>query len=233
MNRPDEIDFEAILNGTVKPKVDHALESRKRIKILIQSYQDRRLMSADEQIHWQNASRSHGSAGTSCIFSGDGSRVHGDMYCFDGKEYIQSEEGVYDSESRVFISDATVKESIAKLEAEDKKINQSRDWIAKQYSEGDSTLEMILRAHLEFEGGKIHPYSHEGILFFQVGQNSSHQFYVGTRDGKTYRLSVGEEYDEAEEGDDEDGNHKDPIGRTAYNVSELGPEEGWGYVGHY
>lgn len=98
--------------------------------------------------------------------------------------------------------------------------SQSRAWIAKQYAEGDVALEEILKVHLDFTSGRIYPVSHAGILFFQVGENSTHEFYAGTRDGKMYSLS----YDESEEDGQHDG---------SYHLSELEPGKGLGYVGHF
>jgi hypothetical protein len=38
------------------------------------------------------------------------------------------------------------------------------------------------------------PRIHEGVPFYQVGRNSSHEFYMGTKDGKRYKADCGEEY---------------------------------------
>lgn len=223
-----------MFNGTERPEIHQVLESRVRLKALFESLGFGRFMSADEQIHWQNASRSAMVGGSVAISQPDGSFKEY-VYCtFDDKDYHKNEDGifVYDSDHRLRqCDDPEVRRSFEKLETEDRKINQSRDWIAKQYAEGDSILEEILRMHLDFTCGKIEPFSYEGILFFQLGRNSSHEFFVGIRNGKTYRMSTGEEYDP--ETPDSDADAELPESRYAHHVVELESDQDWGYVGHF
>jgi len=65
---------------------------------------------------------------------------------------------------------------------------------AKRFGGDNENLKTILRMHFNYSAssnGK--PYQYEGIEFFPVGQNASHAFYLGEKDGKVYRLSMGED----------------------------------------
>jgi hypothetical protein len=58
----------------------------------------------------------------------------------------------------------------------------------------------LIAWHLEFTGGPISPKVFSGIIFYLVGRNASHYFYIGLSDGKKYVRSAavdyGEEHDE-------------------------------------
>ncbi len=71
---------------------------------------------------------------------------------------------------------------------------------------------------MEYNHGRIEPYPVEGIVFYQVGRNASHEFYAGAKDGRRYTFTSGEDYDE-------DGNFRPD--KRVYEV------EKWGYMGHY
>lgn len=61
---------------------------------------------------------------------------------------------------------------------------------AKELANGDPILEHIL--HLAFQttqGHDPHPYVKNGIKLYEVNQNASHGFYLGTKDGRLYRYS--------------------------------------------
>ena len=230
MNPSPEIDFDALLSGSQNPEVDPALESRAKIKALIENFYSPDGQSAEELIYWDDAARSPLCAGQAYFQSDSGNDIEGDLYRFGGKAYLQAKEGIFeempDSDERwVPNSDLAAKASIEKISAHDLGIEKARAWIAKEYSEGDPILEGILRMHLEYNRGRINPHSHDGILFFSVGQNASHQFYAGTCDGCRYTYSCCSDYET-----DEDGKpiSKEEVG----SVREVKHGVGWGYLGH-
>jgi hypothetical protein len=67
----------------------------------------------------------------------------------------------------------------------------------------DPLLRQVYEAHLIYsyigrprtERIKVdaHPSVHDGVEFFMVGHNASHQFYLGTKDGKLYHGACGED----------------------------------------
>lgn len=66
--------------------------------------------------------------------------------------------------------------------------------LAKRLAKGDTVLEEILLWNMTFNGGRAPnaPTKRKGIHFWMVGQNASHQFEAGVKDGKRYRYSFGE-----------------------------------------
>lgn len=54
--------------------------------------------------------------------------------------------------------------------------------------------------HIQFTGGPISPKVFSDIIFYLVGRNASHYFYIGLSEGRKYVRSAavdgGEEYDE-------------------------------------
>jgi hypothetical protein len=62
----------------------------------------------------------------------------------------------------------------------------------------DPLLQDVYSSHLWFicnDDWKLEePRIHEGVAFYQVGRNSSHEFYKGVKDGKRYRGSCGDTY---------------------------------------
>ena len=75
--------------------------------------------------------------------------------------------------------------------------------------------EQIRQMHLNYTGGvEQSPTLVEGIEFYSVGHNASHNFYIGYKDGQKWRLS----YCLA---DDEDAQHLTKVDHFD------------GYYGHY
>lgn len=75
---------------------------------------------------------------------------------------------------------------------------------ADNYSGDPRAVEMI-SCHLQFQsagGGKveIEAYEEQGIRFFMVGQNASHQFSMGMKDGRCFSWACGESGKEDEDG---------------------------------
>lgn len=74
--------------------------------------------------------------------------------------------------------------------------------VARENSGGDLVLEEVLTMHLHYNWGKgrsprtpriSEPHVIDGVKFWCVGHNASHEFYVGTDgNGKRFRYSVGE-----------------------------------------
>ena len=71
--------------------------------------------------------------------------------------------------------------------------------VARDSSGGDTVLEEVLTMHLRYNRGKgrnpriSKPHVVNGVKFWCVGHNASHEFYVGTDgSGKRFRYSVGE-----------------------------------------
>jgi hypothetical protein len=92
--------------------------------------------------------------------------------------------------------------------------------------EADSVLKTIIEIAMEYAGvtsvDKLCPREHDGILFFQVGRNASHEFYLGRKDGETWKRSVGESMEEDEHG----------IPLVDERIYKLEDEHGFGYIGH-
>lgn len=87
-----------------------------------------------------------------------------------------------------------------------------QQWILRM-AEGDANLQQILMNAIKFDRResskkdlevKVKPRQRDGILFWQVGENASHGFYLGAKDGKYFRMSQNymhelEAYDASEE----------------------------------
>jgi hypothetical protein len=160
------------------------------------------------------------SVGQSEIAGPDGLWEEFTSYCFDDQKYLKSSKGVFAQDENgnlVPSDDPKVLSSVEILELEDRKVCDARARLAIRYSEGNPILERILWIHLEFNEGRINPHPHEGVLFFSVGRNASHEFSVGVKDGKCYVHSIGESCREGEWEED---------------VREVAADN-WGYVGHF
>ena len=83
--------------------------------------------------------------------------------------------------------------TLAQLDMADDEVNNlasKRDFIAKQRSNGDSLLERIILLCMYYRDSEdVSPRIHEGIEFYKVGHNSTHDFYAGRSEGRTYKLS--------------------------------------------
>ena len=106
----------------------------------------------------------------------------------------------------------------------------------------DKNLEKVIVAHMAYEskGGmrKIyepHSSEHDGIDFYRVGHNASHEFYMGYKDGKFYAGSFGDSYVGPREGCDCDSlTICEDEGHIIWEFSHREvPEHNWGYLGHY
>lgn len=88
---------------------------------------------------------------------------------------------------------------LADVEA-DFEIAAARCALAAERAHGDELLAIAIRTHLEYTGGRLDaPEVVDGIAFYAVGRNASHEFAIGTKDGKCYVRSSGEEFLTAED----------------------------------
>lgn len=116
--------------------------------------------------------------------------------------------------------------------------------VARENSDGDPVLEEVLLMHLRYNKGKGRnphiswidkPHVINGVRFWRIGHNASHEFYAGTDgSGKRFRYSVGESCTVDIEGNplvfDEQGFLKVPTGldRSFKEVADF-----YGYYGHF
>jgi len=73
---------------------------------------------------------------------------------------------------------------------EDSDITRTRDHLAKVLSATEPDLEIALKAHLSFTGGKVEPTEKEGITFYSVAEADGVTRYWGLKDGLRYVLRV-------------------------------------------
>ena len=92
--------------------------------------------------------------------------------------------------------------------------------LAHEQSKDNSDLANIIYWHLDFSNGKLSCHTHEGVTFYQVGRNSSHQFYAGVDDnGQIWKLITGESYDDE--------------GEQETTMVKVYKDKGYGYMGHF
>lgn len=105
---------------------------------------------------------------------------------------------------------------MTKLEMED---------LAKRWAKGDMIVEGLLLWNMHFNGDRTPcaPELHEGVYFWMVGMNASHQFFAGTDgNGKCYRYSAGESCE------------VDEYGTPKIDVSDVQEVADWrSYYGHF
>jgi hypothetical protein len=144
-----------------------------------------------------------------------GTHLQGPVYEIDGKEYMVSErvsmydpkEGeeekvfekykgkIYDRENNTFLNNETAQPVMAEVNKqveEDKTVEQAREEKAMALANGDETLEQILLANINYDDGKTvdKPVQSQGINFYQVGRNSTQDFFLGVKDGQRYERTV-------------------------------------------
>lgn len=152
-------------------------------------------------------------------------KFSGVLFYIDDHEYAADTAGgelvVYDCETRDLVKDEKIVASIKTKLEEDQHISHARGEVAVILSDNNPVLAEILRMHLEYSNGKIgHPFTKDGIDFYEVGHNATHHFYLGIKDGKVYKLSTYYDYDP----------------ETHEHISEEHVREvsgDLGYIGHY
>ena len=66
-------------------------------------------------------------------------------------------------------------------------IREERQRIARKLSGLDAVLEEILLMHMDWNNGKIgQNVISDQIVFYQVGEDTANEFFVGTKEGKRY-----------------------------------------------
>lgn len=115
---------------------------------------------------------------------------------------------------------------IAQLDCADlnhKNLIDSFQKAAHERANGDEVLEAIIAVAMEYRNStEVQPSIKDGIEFFGVGHNASHAFYLGRKDGETYKRSYYCDYD-PETGECFEEDH----------IRKLAPGEREGYIGHY
>ena len=95
---------------------------------------------------------------------------------------------------------------------------------AKEMAGGDHILEQILRISMEYHNStEVISQDDGGVLFYCVGHNATHYFSLGRKDGKTYKLAIGES--------DEVDQYDTPL--MSKRMSKLAQADGFGYIGHF
>lgn len=99
------------------------------------------------------------------------------------------------------VQDSQIISAIRNLELEDFQIRQARQVEAHRLAAemGEALLATPIFYNMFFNDGApdkptFFQEQAPGIPFFQVGRNSSHQFYMGAKDGQRYRVSTGYDY---------------------------------------
>jgi hypothetical protein len=184
-----------------------------------------------EEALWGKAATCYAKRSTFFSINGDGSSFSGESYCVDdtdfavsdsdGDVYFKSGNGNYE-----FVTNPEIRKLVLGLRERDHEISIARSAIAQLYSEGDPILGEAIRMHLEFSDGRLQPFFFQGIPFFKVGRNATHEFYAGAKDGKRQVLCCWTAYDR-----DENGNADGETERTDFSLDEAGEE--WGYIGHF
>ena len=129
-------------------------------------------------------------------------------------------------------------------QAAEERILGRLEQVARDNSHDDPVLAEVLLMHLQYNWGKgrnprtpriDEPHIVNGVKFWRVGHNASHEFYVGTDgSGKRFRYSVGESCTVDMDGNplvfDEEGFPVVPVGfdRSFKEVSDF-----QGYYGHF
>lgn len=158
-----------------------------------------------------------------------GAPVEGATYSIGEKEYVlisgpDGKQVICDRDrDHTFpvTKDQKAVKEILKMRRENHNISKARALHAKELAKGDPDMKVILEWHMAFEDGPIsEPIIKDGITFYKVGRNASHDFYAGTKDGKKYAYSVYKEWV---------GESDTPI--LHENIREI---EDWGreYMGH-
>lgn len=148
----------------------------------------------------------------------------GETYRLNGVRYILVKKNgkviIYIDEKGDEITDPATIKLVLNAAKENEEIREARKNHAIELAQGDQDLQEILEWHMEYSNGPINPFEEDGITFYQVGRNSSHEFYAGIKDGKKYRLTVGESGLEDEDGE-------------VLFESKISEVDEWDYMGHY
>lgn len=122
-------------------------------------------------------------------------------YEADGHVVYVDDDGnlFFDTEGKQPVADEHITTLVTQQMLQDSRVFDARIKLSEQHSGGSGLLARALRWHLDYNGGEIHPLNKDGINFYQVGRNASHQFFVGYNDGKQFVLSVCCDWDEEQQ----------------------------------
>lgn len=104
-------------------------------------------------------------------------------------------------------------------------------------SGGDENIMRILKENVNYHKGSLsEPRVKDGIPFWTLGHNSSHQFSIGCKDGQFYKYSIGEYGCPKCDGEgcdysDESENCMNGI-EYREHITKIDGDD-WGYCGHY
>jgi hypothetical protein len=132
---------------------------------------------------------------------------------------------VFDYGTQELSEDEAIISTIKTQVEQDKEVVHAREKVAEILSDKDPVLAGILRMHLEFNNGAIdkYPIKLDGITFYKVGRNASHEFSLGVKDGKLYKHSIGEG----------EWNEEENFYTVDEHIREVKEGEGFGYIGHF
>jgi hypothetical protein len=120
----------------------------------------------------------------------------------DGLSYLMGEDGkilLEDEDGDHQVVDPTDEDGrdivlrIHELKTRDEAIQMARFVRAKELSHGDKVLEAIILQSAEISRENPRPYQRCGIDFYTVGENASHSFYLGVKDGRIYRYALSDD----------------------------------------
>jgi len=136
--------------------------------------------------------------------AGTDERVAGDLYGIDDKKFLLTNERrprVYvENDNRFVGQDEELYQKVLAMEQHDYDVAKARDKYAVELAKGDEVLVLVYRYALEYGNGQIEdPMERDGVTLYKVGRNASHDFYLGSKDGKLYKAAMCGEWNEKEE----------------------------------
>lgn len=171
-------------------------------------------------------------SGWSSLYQEDGSVVKGYRYRLTRSDHPWKDpQYIFDEGSATWwtmgygerqtepVADPATIQTLDVLREDDRRIVE--EWLsyARTRANGDTALAEVIFIHLQYQNGAlVEPAVYEGVDFWDVGQNASHSFAAGCKDGKRFVRSF--TYDEER---DEDVSH----------ITQIPDGQGWGYLGHF
>ncbi|MFH1430355.1 MAG: hypothetical protein ABIG71_02405 [Candidatus Uhrbacteria bacterium] len=125
-----------------------------------------------------------------CAYFGEGLPLH---VTEDGSVFVYDEERIGD-QCHIPVTDPELLATVARMRAEDEAIIDAREALVRERANGDEVLAEVLSRHVEYQNGRVDesPRVHDGVTFYIVGRNASHEFYAGAKDGRRFVMSYGD-----------------------------------------
>lgn len=162
--------------------------------------------------------------------------ITGLVYRLLDHSYLRTEAGMWieNDGDQTPITDARTVQLLTGLHAAEMEIIEEWKRHAAAMSQGDPILSEILLMNIAYTNGSLdEPVIHEGVPFWVVGHNASHEFSAGVQGGIRYRRSFcGGEYIPCKCGPT-DCNCQPQFEPDEEYMHALAPDEPWGYIGHY